>query len=68
MATRDSTRESRPKTLKFFCRCGQKVRVTFPAPRPTGKCPRCGHEFEVPALPEEGKASQGNTGAVPSGS
>ena len=44
---------SRAKVLKLFCRCGQKVSVTFPTPGPVGKCPRCGHSFEIPPMPED---------------
>lgn len=42
----------RVKTLKLYCRCGQKLRIHFPAPKKTGKCPACGHKF---ALPEYGE-------------
>ena len=38
----------RAKTLKLFCRCGQKLRITFPTPKKIGKCPQCGHKFTLP--------------------
>ncbi|HOX08728.1 MAG TPA: hypothetical protein PK280_20200 [Planctomycetota bacterium] len=40
-------------TVKMFCRCGQKVRISLPSPKPSGRCPRCGHVFVLPQVPIE---------------
>jgi hypothetical protein len=40
-------------TVKLYCRCGQKVRITLPAPKPEGRCPKCGHVFVLPQVPFE---------------
>jgi DNA-directed RNA polymerase subunit RPC12/RpoP len=40
-------------TVKLYCRCGQKVRIDLPAPKPTGRCPNCGHVFVLPQPPLE---------------
>lgn len=51
-ATRKTRPIGRKKTLKMYCRCGQKVRITFPTPKSTGKCPKCGHKFKLPEYEE----------------
>jgi hypothetical protein len=43
-------------TVKLYCRCGQKVRITLPAPKPEGRCPKCGHVFVLPQVPFEYQA------------
>ncbi len=40
-------------TVKMYCRCGQKVRISLPAPKPEGRCPKCGHVFILPQVPIE---------------
>ena len=50
--TRATKAIQRKKVLKMFCRCGQKVRITFPTPKNTGKCPKCGHKFKLPKYEE----------------
>ena len=40
-------------SVKMYCRCGQKVRISLPAPKPEGRCPKCGHVFVLPQVPLE---------------
>jgi hypothetical protein len=48
-------------TVKLYCRCGQKVRITLPAPKPSGRCPKCGHVFVLPQVPFEYQAPAAST-------
>jgi hypothetical protein len=56
-------------TVKIYCRCGQKVRINLPAPKPTGRCPKCGHDFVLPQVPLEyqgpGKSSAPTSAPTP---